>query len=541
MTDYNLEITVGPLPPDDKTTRRLVEIHCAGKKPFREWANTCSYSAVKSLGRAAVDYFQLKLNGQETDFINWLYEYLQQAAEEADQRALKEAAERLIASAQGNQEEPPKPGQGRPVELRVLEPWPEPVQLKEVLDECVDYIRKYVYCQPEQADAVALYLAWTYAFNHFDVLPYLVVTSPTKRCGKTTLLRLILHVANRPLPAVNIRAAGIFRVVDSFRPTLIIDEADMFLESNPELIGVINSGWTRDTAFVIRCDSETGEPRMFCTFSPRVIAAIGRLKDTVEDRAIIITMERRPKEVELARVRKQTKAEGEEIARKYLAWVMDHQVELREVAETEPELPDSLDDRQYENWRPLTVLADLAGGDWPERARRGALWTSGAKDEVATQDIGIRLLADIREVFGDDETLTSTVLISRLAEIEEAPWATYSNGKPISPHKVASLLKRFGVKPIKREKANCYRKSDFSRVWGLYLQDQSSRSSSPVVSDYPAITYKAGTLMECGVENEQSSSLLSDYGKTTYDSAGTSGTLNREKRGRDDEYEEFTV
>ena len=150
-------------------------------------------------------------------------------------------------------------------------------------------------------------------------------------------------------------------------------------------------------------------------------------------------------------------------------------------------------------------------------------------------------MADIREVFGDDETLTSTVLISRLAEIEEAPWATYSNGKPISPHKVASLLKRFGVKPVKREKANCYRKSDLSRVWGLYLQDQSSRSSSHVVTDYPETTYEAGTLMECGGENEQSSSLLSDYIKTTYDPAGTSGTLNRENRGCDDEYEEFTV
>ncbi|MGB4725899.1 MAG: DUF3631 domain-containing protein, partial [Thermogutta sp.] len=128
-----------------------------------------------------------------------------------------------------------------------------------------------------------------------------------------------------------------------------------------------------------------------------------------------------------------------------------------------------------------------------------------------------------------------------LAEIEEAPWATYSNGKPISPHKVASLLKRFGVKSIKREKGNSYRKSDLSRVWGLYLQDQSSRTSSRVVSDDLEYTYEAGGFTKTGGGNEQTSSLLSDCRSITYDSAGPSGTLNRENQGRDDEYEEFTV
>jgi len=537
MNQFGLEIAVAPLA---SGSRRQVEIHLAGKRPLQEKVDTASYMAVRKFSTYVASYFDLDLKGQEEEFAKWLYEYLQQAAEEADQRGLKEAAEKLIASSQ-QQEEEAKPGQGRPVDLGGLEAWPDPVDLDEVLNECVAYIRRHIYCQPEQADAVALFCLWTHAFRWYDVLPYLLISSPTLRCGKTTLLRLVSYLASRTLAASNLTPAAVYRVIDAYQPTLIIDECDTFLEQNLELIGLINSGWSRDTAFVIRCDNDTGEPRMFSTFAPRVIAAIGRLKDTVEDRSIVITMERRPKELRLARVSRKTKEEGKVIARKFLAWVMDHQDDLRKSAELEPDLPDSLDDRQRENWRPLVILAELAGGDWPHRARRACLWTSGAKEEVATQDIGIRLLADIREVFGDDQELTPTVLISRLSEIEDAPWSTYSSGRPITPHKVALMLKRFGVKAFKRKKANYYRKSDLARVWGLYLPDQTSTTSTLDVSDYQIVTYEGGGLTETGVSGEQTSTTLSTDLKTTYNAGGGCGGLKSQNEGPDDSREVFTV
>ncbi|GAB6186483.1 DUF3631 domain-containing protein [Thermopirellula anaerolimosa] len=533
-SDTGLEISVAPAA---RGSTRLVEVY-HGPHTIRERVDTDSMSAVRKFAKYTADYLNLIQDDADFDeFFRWFYGTVTQAAEVADEKASQEAAHHLAKTAT---ERPNNalPGQGRPVELRDLEPWLDPVDLGKTLQQCARYIQKYVYCQAEQADAAALYLAWTYCFRHFEVAPILVITSPTKRCGKTTLLRLILHVANRPIPAVNISPAGVYRVVDAFLPTLLIDEADTFLGRNPELTGIVNSGWMRDNAYTLRCDLETGEPRMFCTFCPKVIAAIGRLSDTVEDRSIIITMERRPKNVPLARVRKAAKTEGETLARQFLAWVMEHQPEIQEAAEGEPPLPEELDDRAYENWRPLVILAELAGGDWPARARQAALWVSMGKVEAPPQDLGTRLLADVREVFGEADALTSSELIQRLTNLEEAPWSTFSHGRPISPHKVASILGRFGVKPVKRKNANHYLRDDLERVFTLYLPPQSSTSSTGVVSADLANKLGSGTSSKPLSSAASKFHPISDCLKTTYDNGGTCGTL---KTDPEEEFEEFEL
>jgi len=529
----SLEILVAPA---GRGSTRLVEVY-HGPHTIRERVDTDSMSAVRKFAKYIAEYLNLiKDDANFDDFFRWFYSTVTQAAEAADEKALKEAARHLAATAT---ELPTNtiPGQGRPVELRELEPWPDPVDLGKTLQQCARYIQKYLYCQPEQADAVALYLAWTYCFKHFEVAPILVVTSPTKRCGKTTLLRLILHVANRPIPAVNISPAGIYRVVDAFLPTLLIDEADTFLGRNPELTGIVNSGWMRDNAYTLRCDPETGEPRMFCTFCPKVIAAIGRLSDTIEDRSIVITMERRPKNVHLARVRKAAKMEGETLARQFLAWVLEHQPEIKEAAEREPHLPDQLDDRAYENWRPLVILAELAEGDWPARARQAALQVFAGKAESPPQDLATRLLADVREVFGEADALTSSELIQRLTNLEEAPWSTFSHGRPISPHKVASILGRFGVKPVKRKNANHYLRDDLQRVFTLYLPLQSSTSSTVVLSHELDNNLGGGTLPGPSSSSDTKFHPLSDFDIIRYDYDGTSGTSPSENRDLYEEYE----
>jgi putative DNA primase/helicase len=92
----------------------------------------------------------------------------------------------------------------------------------------------------------------------------------------------------------NITPAALFRSVEAWKPTLLIDEADTFAAMHDELRGILNAGHTRDTAYVIRAEGDANEPRIFSTWAPKVVAAIGHLPDTIEDRSIRCVMARKP-------------------------------------------------------------------------------------------------------------------------------------------------------------------------------------------------------------------------------------------------------
>ena len=94
-----------------------------------------------------------------------------------------------------------------------------------------------------------------------DVTAYLGIESPEKRCGKTTLLAVLGELVNRPVAAANISSPAFFRVIEESQPTLLIDEADTFLSGNDELRGILNSGYTRNTAYVVRVGDWTTADR----------------------------------------------------------------------------------------------------------------------------------------------------------------------------------------------------------------------------------------------------------------------------------------
>ena len=125
------------------------------------------------------------------------------------------------------------------------------------------------------AEALALWTLHTYTHEAAYISPILCLSSPQRRCGKTTVLSLLRAIVRRPLPTANVTAAALFRATEQWHPTLLIDEADSFLRDNEELRGVLNSGHTRDMAYVIRTVGDDHEPRAFCTWAPKAIASLG--------------------------------------------------------------------------------------------------------------------------------------------------------------------------------------------------------------------------------------------------------------------------
>ncbi len=163
-------------------------------------------------------------------------------------------------------------------------------------------------------------------------------------------------------------------------------------------------------------------------------------------RATTIEMRRRKPTERVVRFRKDRASELDDLASMAARWVADHEIPL---STSDPNMPESLHDRAADNWRPLLSVADLASGDWPERARQIAVQLSGGEVE---QDASVRvqLLTDVKRIFDDDgrDQLPSTLICNRLAELESSPWPEWRRGKPITPRQpsiVAVLRMKRGV------------------------------------------------------------------------------------------------
>ena len=304
-----------------------------------------------------------------------------------------------------------------------------------------------------------------------QISPILVITSPEKRFAKTLNLEILEHTVSKPLPAANVTTAAIFRTVEKYRPTLLIDEADSFLRYNDELRGVLNSGHRRSSAIVVRTVGEKHEPRTFSTWCPKAIALIGSLSGTLEDRAIIIHQRRKAPGEHVERWRRdRISADMETLRRKAARWVDDHLCELRDA---DPEMPPELNDRAADNWRPLLAIADAAGGEWPQQARMAARVLSGGANEEENS-ARIQLLADIRDLFDSREVdrIPSSEIVEALVEMEERPWPEWKKGKPLTPRQLASILSNFGVKPkvlwVSEKSVRGYQRSDLEETFSRY-------------------------------------------------------------------------
>jgi hypothetical protein len=333
-------------------------------------------------------------------------------------------------------------GQGRPLDMHEPEPWPEPVHGATLLAGLAVAIRRHVVLGTAEAEAVALWVIAAHAFDAWRIFPRVFVTAPEKQCGKTTLMDVLWFLVPKPLKAGSVTAATIFRVIELARPTLLLDEADHYRDAE-ELRAVINSGHSRNGNVIRNVPAGDGwEVRQFSTWAPIALAAIGHVWATVEDRSIRIGLRRRRPDELIEPLRLARAGELEDLARKAARWVADHAAEL---AAADPEMPEGIVNRAADNWHPLLAVADLAGGAWPERARRAAAELSSEGDDQTS--IRAALLADIRAAFAAKgvDRQSSDELAAYLGSLDDRPWPDYRGGKPISKTQVARLLKPIGV------------------------------------------------------------------------------------------------
>lgn len=372
---------------------------------------------------------------------------------------------------------------------------PAPPDGAGILDALHATLTRYVVLPtPEAVDAVVLWIAATHAQAAWAHAPRLVIRAPEKRCGKSRLLDIVEGCCHNPLITVNASPPAIYRSIGSDSPpTLLIDEADTIFggeaaKTNEDLRGLLNAGHQRGRP-AIRYDANTRTVEKIPTFAMAALAGIGAMPDTIEDRAVVIRMRRRGPGETVAPYR--IRRDGPKlrtVAGQLTRWLGPH---LAALERAEPVMP--LEDRAADTWEPLIAVADLAGTDWPERARHAALTLTADAADAGHVSTRVRLLTDIRAAFtvlGDPAAVMTSELLTVLNDDPEAPWAAFGPSG-ITGKRLGDLLRDFEITsdtirfPVGQAKG--YRRDDFTDAWARYCPRPPGVSVPSVPSSFPQV------------------------------------------------------
>ena len=346
----------------------------------------------------------------------------------------------------------------------------------EILNDIVEIIRRFVAMSPAQTDIVALWVFHTHALEAADVTGYLSITSAEKRCGKTRLLEILELLVVQPWLTGRVTAAVLVRKIDALQPTLLLDESDTALRDDSEysdtLRGVLNLGYRRGGKTSC-CVGERGSLTYqdFSVFCPKAIAGIGSLPDTIADRSFPIRLQRRAPSERVERFQRSEIEKEAETLREIVAGCGSKNFDS--LKSSKADQIEALGDRENEIAMPLLAIADVAGSDWPKRARRAMLeiFTGSI---VRDESIGIRLLQDIQRAFdqGESEQISSSDLLEILNADEQAPWSEFSHGKPLNHRGLSRILAKYEIRPehfrVGPKTVRGYRRASFGNAWTRY-------------------------------------------------------------------------
>jgi hypothetical protein len=366
-----------------------------------------------------------------------------------------------------------------------------------------------------QAATVALWIAHTYVLDAAESTPYLDITGPERRVGKSRLLEVLALLTREPIETANISEAALFRIVSEKAPTLLFDEVDSLFggraKDKEDLRGLLNAGHRRGAvAYRMVGEGSKMRPEPFAVFCPKAFAGIGdRLPDTVADRSIRIGLKRKTRSETAARFRRREADGGAAPIREHLSkWAENH---VDTLSTARPVLPDELDDRAQDSWEILLAIAELAGAQWRGVANQAAVSLSGHRQEEESR--GIHLLWLIRAAFdqpGRGDRIATTDLIGSVATADEShfeDWWNVKDGKPEknASQRLARLLRHYEIrsKQLKIDGRNQrgFERDWFEDAWTRYPPPDSepaTPATSRVESETPPATSNATTPLRSG-------------------------------------------
>jgi hypothetical protein len=347
------------------------------------------------------------------------------------------------------------------------------------LDKVDSFLARFVVYPSDHARvAHVLWIVHSHMMEAWESTPRIAFISPEPGSGKSRALEISELLVPLPVEAVNVTPAYLFRKVGSEdgRPTILYDEIDTVFgpkarDNNEEIRGLLNAGHRRHGVAgrcVVRGKQVfTEEIPAYCAVA---LAGLGDLPDTILSRCVIVRMRRRaPNELVEPYRRRVHQAEGDDLREKVFEWAAHNE---RLIGKPWPVMPVSVTDRNADIWESLIAIAEIAGGEWPARARAAAV-ALVAEAKGSTPSLGVRLLADLRIVFKDRDHMSTELIIRSLCALDEAPWGDL-RGKPIDARGLANRLGVYGIKSktIRDEADHLlkgYARPDLWDAWQRYL------------------------------------------------------------------------
>lgn len=346
-------------------------------------------------------------------------------------------------------------------------PYTDSVTNDEIYQALYELIDRHIIIDEPLKVAFVLWVLFTYLIDDCDIAPIAWITAPEKSCGKSTLLGLFERVVNRPYTMTDPSQAVLYRIMDKYKPCLLIDEIDTGLKDKSTILGILNAGYSRHACKIPKVNMDKGGTvESFNAFGAKVLCGIGGLTGTTASRSIKFELKRKSNNDKVARLNKRTltHAKTDLIRQKAKRWATDNR---QAIIQTEIELL-PINDRVYDNWYILLQIAHVLGVY--DTAKQACLTINKAKDELSTNE---QLLFDIREVWRG-EKMALKFLLERLIADDEKAWASLNNGQEMTAHQLGKRLRGFGIAPktIKTgvsTTAKGYDKDQFTQIWERYL------------------------------------------------------------------------
>jgi len=364
------------------------------------------------------------------------------------------------------------------------------IEESRLLRDVEHFLARFVAYPSEHARlAHVLWIVHTHCMGAWESTPRIAFLSPEPASGKTRALEVSELLVPRAVEAVNATPAYLFRKVSDpdGLPTILFDEIDTLFgpkaKDNEGIRGMLNAGHRRG-AVAGRCavKGKTLVTEELPAFAAVALAGLGDLPDTILTRCVIVRMRRRASTETIESFRRRFHVrEGTTLRLRLEAWATMH---IDELERAQPDMPVGIADRAADVWEPLLAVADLVGGEWPSRARVAAV-TLVTDAKAASPSLGVRLLTDLRSVFGDRDSLFTTTILESLIGIEDSPWGDLK-GKPLDSRRLASLLRQYDVTSttvrVGGAPGKGYRRVDLHDAWLRYVGPATKGAVTSVTS-----------------------------------------------------------
>ena len=363
-----------------------------------------------------------------------------------------------------------------------------------VLSDVVAFLRQHLAVDEPVYVLLSIWAAGTHAIDCFGTTAYLHVTSTEPSSGKTRVLELLELLVRAPMRGSNLSLAVLYRAIDQRHPTLLLDEIDNLLgdrATRADLIGVLNDGYRRGGRVYRMGGADNSTLLEFRPFCAKVFAGLKPLPtDALRSRCLRIEVKpRKQTEPGAGFIFEDEEPRGHRLRDRLADQFGDVAADVQ--GKRPPRL-DGVSDRIWECVRPLVILAELAGGEWPEKV--GEAITSVVKGAAeGALSAGVRLLADCRQVF--DQTGKSEIakleLLDALVALEGAPYAEWER---FTTNRLTRTLKKYSIRgdtTVHDEFGKSHRgwrRHDFQDAWERWLpptrdEDRANRANGVVEPD----------------------------------------------------------